>query len=145
MIATFVSTGLQMTAEKRSAPRTRAFLKGKAIFNNRQSTLDCLVRDISATGARLEVSNAVLLPDAFDLYVAQKDATLRARITWRRDGEIGVEFEQPHAPAAPPPDLSSRVQLLEAEVGLQRMLLAQLRADLDRLKGRSAGEQAVGG
>jgi hypothetical protein len=134
-----------MTAEKRSAPRTRAFLKGKAIFNNRQSTLDCLVRDISATGARLEVSNAVLLPESFDLYVAQKDTTLRARISWRRDGEIGVEFEQPHAAAPGQPDLPSRVQHLEAELGLQRMLIAQLRAELDGLKGRTAGEQVAAG
>jgi PilZ domain len=133
-----------MTAEKRSAPRTRAFLKGKAIFNNRQSTLDCLVRDISATGARLEVSNAVLLPDAFDLYVAQKDTTMRARITWRRDGEIGVEFDQPHAAPAPALDLPARVQRLEAELGLQRMLIAQLRTELDGLRGRSAPEAVAG-
>src|SRR4051794_29867570 len=133
-----------MTAEKRSAPRTRSFLKGKAIFNNRQSTLDCLIRDISSTGARLEVSNAVLLPDAFDLYVAQKDATMRARITWRRDGEIGVEFEHAAAAPTPAPDLPSRVQRLEAEVGLQQMLMAQLRAELDALKGQVAPARLAG-
>jgi hypothetical protein len=134
-----------MTAEKRSAPRTRSFLKGKAIFNNRQSTLDCLVRDISASGARLEVSNAVLLPDSFDLYVAQKDSTSRARITWRRDGEIGVEFEHPQAAAAPPQDLSSRVQRLEVDVALQQMLIAQLRAELDVLKSAPARGKMLAG
>ena len=132
-------------SEKRSAPRLRSFLKGKAVFNNRQSTLDCLVRDISATGARLEVSNAVLLPDVFDLYVPQKETTYRARITWRGEGEIGVEFENPHAvQQAPKADLAARVHELEVEVAAQRMLVAQVRLELDALR-KLAGSTALAG
>lgn len=131
--------------EKRSAPRLRSFLKGKAIFNNRQSTLDCLVRDISATGSRLEVSNAVLLPDVFDLYVPQKETTYRARITWRAEGEIGVEFEQPHAIQHPAKDdIAARVHELEVEVAAQRMLVAQVRLELDALR-KLAGPLALAG
>ena len=137
------SDGVSMS-EKRSAPRTRSFLKGKAIFNNRQSTLDCLIRDISATGARLEVSNAVLLPDSFDLYVPQKEMTQRARITWRASGEIGVEFDHPQA-LAQPMDLASRVQRLETELALQSMIIAQIRAELDGLRSRPTGERALAG
>ena len=132
-------------SEKRSAPRLRSFLKGKAIFNNRQSTLDCLVRDISATGARLEVSNAVLLPDVFDLYVPQKEMTYRARITWRGEGEIGVEFESPQAVQhAPKADLAARIHELEVEVAAQRMLVAQVRLELDALR-KLAGSGALAG
>jgi len=127
-----------MTADKRAAPRMRSFLKGKAIFNNRQSTLDCLVRDISATGARLEVSNAVLLPELFDLYVAQKDTTYRVRISWRAEGEIGVEFEQAQAQGQAVPvqkdDLAARVHDLELELAAQRILIAQVRLELDGLR-----------
>ena len=126
-----------MTADKRATPRMRSFLKGKAIFNNRQSTLDCLVRDISATGARLEVSNAVLLPELFDLYVPQKDTTYRVRITWRAAGEIGVEFEHPQTAQATPvskDDVASRVHDLEVELAAQRILIAQVRFELDALR-----------
>lgn len=132
--------------EKRSAPRLRSFLKGKAIFNNRQSTLDCLVRDISATGARLEVSNAVLLPELFDLYVPQKDTTYRVRITWRAEGEIGVEFD--HVPAqvqaapAPRADLASRVHDVEVELAALRMLVSQVRLEVDDLR-KAAGQRAL--
>jgi hypothetical protein len=136
-----------MTAEKRAAPRLRSFLKGKAIFNNRQSTLDCLVRDISATGARLEVSNAVLLPELFDLYVPQKDTTYRVRITWRAEGEIGVEFEHPQAAQAIPPqkdDLASRVHDLEIEIAAQRILVAQVRLELDSLRKLTAQRALAG-
>jgi hypothetical protein len=137
-----------MTAEKRSAPRLRSFLKGKAIFNNRQSTLDCLVRDISATGARLEVSNAVLLPELFDLYVPQKDTTYRVRISWRAEGEIGVEFEHAAAQAQAQPipahkdDLAARVHDLEVELAAQRILFAQVRFELDALR-KLTGERAL--
>jgi hypothetical protein len=139
-----------MTAEKRSAPRLRSFLKGKAIFNNRQSTLDCLVRDISATGARLEVSNAVLLPEVFDLHVPQKDTTYRVRISWRAEGEIGVEFEhaqglaqaQGHLIPAHKDDLAARVHDLEVELAAQRILLAQVRFELEALR-KLTGERAL--
>jgi hypothetical protein len=133
-----------MTAEKRSAPRLRSFLKGKAIFNNRQSTLDCLVRDISATGARLEVSNAVLLPEVFDLHVPQKDTTYRVRISWRAEGEIGVEFEHPQAQPTPAhkDDLAARVHDLEVELAAQRILFAQVRFELDTLR-KLTGERAL--
>jgi hypothetical protein len=126
--------------DKRSAPRNRTFLNAKAIFNNRQSTLDCVVRDMSSTGARLELSEAIVLPDCFDLYVLRRDATYRARITWRHGGEIGVAFENANAPAQSPPDLAARVQHLEAEIGLQRLLISQLRAELDAVK--AGGEPA---
>jgi hypothetical protein len=135
-----------MTADTRAAPRMRSFRKGKAIFNNRQSTLDCLVRDISSTGARLEVSNAVLLPELFDLYVAQKDVTYRVRITWRAEGEIGVEFEHAHAQAQAAPaakeDLASRLHDLEVELAAQRILIAQVRLELDALR-TVAGARAL--
>ncbi len=34
------------------------------------------------------------------------------------------------------PDLAGRVQKLEAEIGLMRVLLAQMKADLDGVKGK---------
>lgn len=133
-----------MTAEKRSAPRLRSFLKGKAIFNNRQSTLDCLVRDISPAGARLEVSNAVLLPDTFDLYVPQKETTFRVRISWRAEGELGVEFEHAPGQTSHPPkdDLPARVHELEVELAALRMLVAQVRLEVDDLR-KVAGQRAL--
>jgi hypothetical protein len=87
---------------KRSAIRTRTLLKGVAIFNNRQSTADCLVRNMSASGARLRLWNAELLPEHFDLIVPHKAVTYRARIAWRGDGEIGVVFETAQAETADP-------------------------------------------
>ena len=52
-------------SEHRRETRQRVFLKGRVVFNNGSSSLDCLVRDMSPTGARLVMSEATTLPDAF--------------------------------------------------------------------------------
>jgi hypothetical protein len=125
-------------SDKRTSPRLRSFLKGRVIFNGGQSSLDCLIRDMSSTGARLELSASVTLPDRFDLYLAHRDETCRAHLQWRRGGQIGVAFDQveavPEMPTAPQ-DVAARVEQLEAEVGLMRLLLAQMKSELEGVKG----------
>src|SRR4029450_1334666 len=78
---------------QRAAPRMRTLIAAKISFNNGQSALDCLIRNLSDTGAKLIVSAAVTLPECFDLLIPQKSVTRRVRIAWRRDEEIGVRFE----------------------------------------------------
>ena len=39
----------------RSNPRLRSLLRGRAIFNNRSSILDCTVQDITPMGAKLRI------------------------------------------------------------------------------------------
>src|SRR4051794_6468044 len=77
---------------QRSAPRIRSLIAARIIFNNGQSTLDCLIRNLSDTGAKLSVSAVVILPDCFDLLIS-KSVTRRMRMAWQRGDEIGVRFE----------------------------------------------------
>src|SRR5918997_3066146 len=124
-------------SDKRSTPRLRSFLKGRVLFNGGQNSLDCLIRDISSSGARLELSASVTLPDRFDLYLPHRDETCKVQIQWRRDNQLGIAFEQVEAPPAAPPqpqDVASRVRQLETEVELMRMLLAQMKSELDTAK-----------
>ena len=74
--------------------RQKSFLRGTIHFNNRRSVLDCLVRDISPYGARLIFSDAVTTPDVLDLYIPQKEQTLRVHVIWRHGEEVGVAFAQ---------------------------------------------------
>jgi hypothetical protein len=53
--------------ERRKATRQKSFLRGCIYFNNRRSAIDCLIRDISASGARLIFSDTVTVPDIVDL------------------------------------------------------------------------------
>jgi PilZ domain len=108
-------------AEQRQASRLRSLVGARIVLNNGQATVDCLIRDVSETGAKLILSSPVPLPDRFDLIVPQKGITRRVRVAWRRATEIGVRFEEnqgseqasaPQSEAA----LKRRVRELEAQV-----------------------------
>jgi hypothetical protein len=137
-------SGTVRMSEHRRETRQRVFLKGRIVFNNGSSSFDCLVRDLSSSGARLVMSDATTLPDAFDLYIPQKDRTYRATLRWRREDGIGVTFEEPARAAptpAPAPDLPAseasvtlllrRVSELEAENAALRRLLAGMTQPAD--------------
>ena len=117
----------------------KTFLKGRIVFNNGASSMDCLIRDLSSTGARLELSETSTLPEIFDLYIQNKDTTFRATLRWRRDGGVGVTFDDPHHKVAPPPPpaepavpdaslsiLVRRIAELEAENAALRSVIATM-------------------
>ena len=82
-------------SERRVAPRQKSFLRGCIYFNNRRSVMDCLVRDLTEDGARIIFSHAVNVPDIVELYIPQKEQTLRARVKWRRGDDVGLDFTEP--------------------------------------------------
>ena len=131
-------------SEHRREARQRVFLKGRIMFNKGASSLDCLVRDLSPTGARLAMSETTTLPEVFDLYVPQKDKTYRATLRWRREDGVGVAFQEEEVvvPRAAPASASAsaepagtgasvtmllrRVGELEAENATLRRLLTSM-------------------
>jgi hypothetical protein len=122
-----------VSQEHRVAIRHRTFLKGKVQFNNRQLNIDCLVRDLSDTGARISVTQAVMLPQSFDLFLPHRDQTLHCRLSWRRGDEVGVRFcqegEVVEEDRGLPPDVARRMAELEAEVARLRRLIDLVKAD----------------
>src|SRR5262245_50504487 len=118
--------------ERRNSARQKSFLQGRILFNNRRSVIDCLIRDISSDGARLIVSQTGIIPDVIDLYIPQKEETLRARVQRRSDGEIGVAFiaDTAAVPAVASGDLAERVKQLEAEMSALKRLVKKLKADM---------------
>jgi hypothetical protein len=107
--------------ERRSHPRQKTFLEGRIFFNNRRTSVSCLIREITERGARLLFSSAVTTPDVVDLYIPARGETCRARIEWRVGEEVGVSFGAVEAapslaPAAAPVDWAARVQKLERDV-----------------------------
>ncbi|MET0259430.1 MAG: PilZ domain-containing protein [Methylobacterium sp.] len=90
-----------MSIDQRQTMRMRTFLKGRIVFNNGCSTMDCLIRDMSGTGARLELSETTTLPEVFDLYIQNKAQTYRSTLRWRRANGVGVTFDDMAAQAVP--------------------------------------------
>jgi hypothetical protein len=119
------------TTERRRTARQKSFLRGMVYFNNRRSVADCLIRDISPYGARLIFSDTITTPDIIDLYIPQKEQTLRSHVIWRIGHDIGVAFPQAMQaePAAHSGDLAQRVVKLEGEIAAIKRVLKKLKAD----------------
>lgn len=79
-------------AEKRKAPRIRTLKGGVIAFNGRFSTMDCLVRNLTPTGAMLKVGTSVGIPERFELKLEHQDFR-PCRVKWRRNDALGIVFE----------------------------------------------------
>jgi hypothetical protein len=122
--------------ERRTSSRQKSFLQGRIYYNNRRSSLDCLVRDVSDTGARLVFSGPVSVPDVVEVYLSNKDEVRRAKVQWRKGGEMGVGFGEDPADAgamAASTDLFARVLKLERECASLKRTVSELRADIRRM------------
>jgi hypothetical protein len=56
-------------------------------------SVTCDVRDISRTGAALEVSKPAGIPDVFALVLEMESAQRRCVVVWRNDRRMGVRFD----------------------------------------------------
>lgn len=74
------------------AERVRTILGARAIFNNGRSTIDCQIRNLSETGARLALNEGLSLPGAFDLEAPSRNKTWRVLLRWRTKDAAGVQF-----------------------------------------------------
>jgi len=119
--------------ERRNSRRSKSFLRGFVYVSRKRGALACLVRDMSEKGARIIFSDQVTLPDMVDLYIPQREQTLRARVSWRRNDEIGLAFieaeREPEAATPTAGQIVQRVALLEAEIASLRVMLKRLKAD----------------
>jgi len=117
--------------ERRKVPRHKSLLRGRIFYNNRNSSADCMVRDISTHGARLIFADEMKIPDVVDLYIPQKEQTLRVQIVWRHANETGIAFAHPEQTANPAEggDLAERVQKLEHEIELLKRALKRLKSE----------------
>ena len=78
--------------ERRTTQRSRRFLGGSIAFNERRSSFDCLVRDLSQDGARICLPSTVGLPISFELTVRATGERRDVQIMWRDHMQAGVRF-----------------------------------------------------
>jgi hypothetical protein len=122
--------------ERRTTSRHKSFLQGRVYYNNHRSSVDCLVRDVSDTGAKLVFGEAVTIPDVVELYLSNKDEVRPAKVQWRKGHEMGVDFSDDTADAgttAAAADLFGRVLKLERECASLKRTVSELRADIRRM------------
>jgi hypothetical protein len=77
--------------ETRIAPRYRASKAATIDFGG--GAIDCMVRDLSITGAALTVSDEIGIPEKFRLVVHSDRLRLPCHVVWRRGYRMGVAFD----------------------------------------------------
>ena len=77
--------------EKRAAPRKRVMMAGTIEFVG--GRINCLVRDISISGAVLYVTSSLEIPDRFNLIFQENAGRVPCRVARRKEKQIGVTFD----------------------------------------------------
>ena len=77
--------------EKRKGQRQRT-LKAGTILIAGAGSIDCVVKNLSETGASLEIESPIGIPDDFTLVIINDDVKRSCRVAWRSARRIGVRF-----------------------------------------------------
>ncbi|MCJ7527657.1 MAG: PilZ domain-containing protein [Methyloceanibacter sp.] len=76
----------------RQSPRRRVLKNAHIIFNNRRSSIDCVVRNLSAHGALLLLPTVVGVPNDFDLCIDGETTCHLAHVVWKGKDRLGVSW-----------------------------------------------------
>jgi hypothetical protein len=86
-----LDSGRLAVTEKRRSLRHRVLKGAFIVISEKAPKLECTVRNISDTGAAVQVSTTFGLPQTLDLIV--DGIRHRCHVVWRTDTKIGVAFE----------------------------------------------------
>lgn len=82
--------------ERRRAGRHRALLAGKLANQDATTTIDCVIRNISDTGAMIETSTPHLIPSHMHLVQIKEGTAWDVEVVWRRGNRIGLALGDRH-------------------------------------------------
>jgi hypothetical protein len=100
--------------DRRQSPRDKVIYGGVAEIGEHGATEQCVVRNISEQGARIEFSNIVMLPKKpMALTIARKGRSFLARVVWWRDKFVGVAFSSESPSELPVSDIEERLRKSE--------------------------------
>ena len=71
--------------------RQNVMKAGTIVFGG--SGIDCLVRNISDSGANLEVESQIGIPNSFDLVIDTERSNHHCHVVWRKARRIGIAFD----------------------------------------------------
>jgi hypothetical protein len=77
--------------ERRTNSRHRVLKAGTIEFGG--GGIDCTVRNFSESGAALDVTSPVGIPEHFTLVLAADGTHHACHVVWRKEKRIGVRFD----------------------------------------------------
>jgi hypothetical protein len=80
-----------MDENKRSDQRQRVLKSGRIVLDDLNG-FDCILRDVSTTGAKLIVKKPDDVPDTFRLLISADSSIRPVKVMWRKPDSVGVHF-----------------------------------------------------
>ncbi len=90
--------------ERRRAPRQRTLLAARLGFDQDCITIACGVRNLSESGALIELESPALLKPPFKLLTVRDGVIREADICWSWGKRFGLHFTAVHEASAPVSD-----------------------------------------
>jgi PilZ domain len=90
-IATATAATKVQDSEHRASRRHRVLKAAKIVLDDWRS-IDCQIRDISETGAKIRVDGATKLPHKFQLVSVVENTIRPVQVAWKLNDTIGVVF-----------------------------------------------------
>lgn len=88
------NTNLAPTAaDRRRAPRKRVLFQGKIVYPHNSFSADCVIRDLSARGARITIAPDAVSRDPF-LIVVRNAVVHRSLTVWSHLNSVGLQFQE---------------------------------------------------
>lgn len=76
--------------DRRRMPRSRTFKSGTIALAD--GSVDCLVRNLSTSGACLEIKGTATIPKTFKLIVKPDNVFRTCEVIWQERHRVGVVF-----------------------------------------------------
>lgn len=84
--------GEQRMIERRRERRTPTFELGKIVFGGNLTSIECIVWDLSAGGANVQIGSAQGLPREIFLKIPGKHMSRLGQIAWESQDRLGISF-----------------------------------------------------
>jgi PilZ domain len=97
--------------DRRVHPRNRVLYGSSVIANGKNQGVDCVVRNISKSGANIELPSLATISDDIHVIIPRIGKSLLAKIVWWRADRAGIAFQLNDD--QPPPSLDERLRISE--------------------------------
>jgi len=87
--------------EKRTAHRFQVL--GHAQLRTEHLVINCVIRDLSQSGAKLGIPSSARIPAKSDLWLVQGTIRMPVVVKWREGEHVGIAFAKKTGPMPRPP------------------------------------------
>jgi hypothetical protein len=119
--------------EQRNSIRQKSLLRGLVYLDNSPCAVECSIRDISETGARLKfVVPPLGAVESLELQIPLKAQRHRCTVAWQRGDELGVAFAFENGAPSVSGDENARIARLEVELAALKQVVRRLQREMGK-------------